>query len=320
MYLKTETLSIDLQHVTTYKGHEGEPLYQFDVIVNGKLTCEYQDGDWGGPCLITPVKGAESEFDALNTLASSMADMPLFKGHPETIPVDLDLLLGDVLLNRYVLVKTLKAQRKCAYYVMPDGEPEVYDELSFTRAATLAEKKRYLTQHHPDALTPYDDPVAFLDVVMPIAYKPDTPAAESVDSPVTVTPESKANYEIRKRVFDSEPAGRADTAVNALHMLALILTDCEPEDYRMMWVTLYGKIIRARAFVEVCALAAVAIECNPMDPDALQHAMPLHEALALFETINTYAVVTEFELKHLMKTPQFVDMVVSEIYPIIRES
>jgi hypothetical protein len=43
---------VELKKIVSFKGHEGEPLCQGDLYLDGKKIGFYSDGDWGGTSLI----------------------------------------------------------------------------------------------------------------------------------------------------------------------------------------------------------------------------------------------------------------------------
>lgn len=56
-------MTVELRGLKGFKGHEGEPLFQSNIYMNGKKIGDWSDDSWGGPMAINfKDASAESSF------------------------------------------------------------------------------------------------------------------------------------------------------------------------------------------------------------------------------------------------------------------
>lgn len=57
---------LEIKGLKNYRGHEGEPLHQGNIYLNGKKVGFYSEGDWGGPATVDyDTKEAKDEIKVI---------------------------------------------------------------------------------------------------------------------------------------------------------------------------------------------------------------------------------------------------------------
>jgi hypothetical protein len=97
---------IELKNIVKYRGHEGEPLVQGTIYIDGKKSGFYSQGDWGGPDTLDFISNEKK--NVFNDKASSYSQNKVDKERFDDILLPEDLLLCDLL---YLLEKEKKFKK-----------------------------------------------------------------------------------------------------------------------------------------------------------------------------------------------------------------
>jgi len=115
---------VEAKGIKYHQGHEGEPLAQCNIYINGKKACFYSDGDWGGPIQIDwSAKAVVTEQEFSDWVDAKK--LVHFFGEGQELKIEMDLFLNDIVAEAEKLKDYKKMSKKSLVFRLIETRDKV---------------------------------------------------------------------------------------------------------------------------------------------------------------------------------------------------